>query len=158
MAVGPGTINPQPLAIGVIGNPTKSYDGNNSATLTPSNYAILGLVSGEDMSVTETHGTYSSANAGTRTVTVNLDAGDMAPASNTLVSNYIIPSPVTGIGTIIRTDIDPGFIIATISAVHSFGAGRPGISAVVMTISISGASSRNFASCFSRNSGDEGAA
>jgi filamentous hemagglutinin family protein len=115
VAVGPGTINPQPLAIGVIGNPTKSYDGNNSATLTPANYAILGLVSGEDMSVTETHGTYSSADAGTRTVTVNLDASDMAPASNTLVSNYVIPSPVTGIGTIIRTDIDPGFIIASIT-------------------------------------------
>ncbi len=31
----------------------------------------------------------------------------MAPASNTLVSNYIIPSPVTGIGTIIRRDIGP---------------------------------------------------
>jgi hypothetical protein len=115
VATGPGTINPQPLAIAVIGNPTKSYDGNNSATLTPSNYGILGLVLGEDMTVTETHGTYSSADAGTRTVTVNLDAGDMAPASNTLVSNYIIPSPVTGIGTIIRTDIDPGFIIAQIT-------------------------------------------
>ena len=38
------------------------------------------------------------------------------------------------------------------------GAGLPGIRAVVMTMSISGASSRNFASCFSRNSGDDGAA
>ena len=53
---------------------------------------------------------------------------------------------------------EPGFMIFTISSVHSFGAGRPGIRAVVMTMSISGASSRNLASCFSRNSGDEGAA
>ena len=29
----------------------------------------------------------------------------------------------------------PGFIAATMSSVHSFGAGRPGISAVVMTMS-----------------------
>ena len=36
--------------------------------------------------------------------------------------------------------------------------GRPGIRAVVMTMSISGASSRNFFSWASRNSGDEGAA
>ena len=53
---------------------------------------------------------------------------------------------------------EPGFIASTMSSVQSFGAGRPGISAVVMTMSISGASSRNFASCFSRNSGLEGAA
>ena len=52
----------------------------------------------------------------------------------------------------------PGFIAATMSSVQSFGAGRPGISAVVMTISMSGASSRNLASCFSRNSGLDGAA
>ena len=51
-----------------------------------------------------------------------------------------------------------GFIAATMSSVQSFGAGRPGISAVVMTMSISGASSRNLASCFSRNSGLDGAA
>ena len=52
----------------------------------------------------------------------------------------------------------PGFIASTMSRVQSLGASRPGISAVVMTTSICGASSRNFASCFSRNSGDEGAA
>ena len=48
--------------------------------------------------------------------------------------------------------------LAAIGTAVSLGAGRPGISAVVMTMSISGASSRNLASCFSRNSGDEGAA
>jgi filamentous hemagglutinin family protein len=114
-ATGPGTINPAPLVITVVGNPTKAYDGNDSATLTDANYQILGLISDEDMTVTETHGTYSSADAGTRTVSVNLDASDMAPASNTLVSNYIIPSPVTGIGTIIRRDIGPGVIFADIT-------------------------------------------
>ncbi|WP_165186690.1 YDG domain-containing protein [Caulobacter soli] len=114
-ATGPGTINPAPLVITVIGNPTKTYDGNDSATLTDANYQILGLISDEDMTITETHGTYSSADAGTRTVSVNLDASDMAPASNTLVSNYIIPSPVTGIGTIIRRDIGPGVIFADIT-------------------------------------------
>ncbi len=58
-ATGPGTINPAPLVITVVGNPTKAYDGNDSASMAPANYEILGLVSGEDMTVTETHGTYS---------------------------------------------------------------------------------------------------
>ncbi|CUH98639.1 hypothetical protein PHA8399_00753 [Leisingera aquaemixtae] len=53
---------------------------------------------------------------------------------------------------------DPGFIAATMSASHSLGASRFGISAVVMTMSISGASSRNLASCASRNSGEDTAA
>ena len=54
------------------------------------------------------------------------------------------------------TTTDPGFMSATISAGHSFGAGRPGINAVVMTISISVACSRNRAISFSMNSGDAG--
>ena len=53
---------------------------------------------------------------------------------------------------------EPGFIASTMSLVHSTGASRPGISAVVMTMSICGASSRNFFSCASRNSGLDGAA
>ena len=56
------------------------------------------------------------------------------------------------------TTTEPGFMAATMSAVHSSGAGRFGISAVVITMSTSGASSRNFSSCFSRNSGLDGAA
>ncbi len=56
------------------------------------------------------------------------------------------------------TMTEPRFIMRTMSSVQSFGAGRPGISAVVMTMSTSGASSRNLASCFSRNSGLDGAA
>ena len=53
---------------------------------------------------------------------------------------------------------EPVFIAATMSFVHSTGASRPGMSAVVMTMSISGASARNFSSCFARNSGLDGAA
>ena len=51
---------------------------------------------------------------------------------------------------------EPGFIASTMSLVQSSGASRFGISAVVMTMSMSGASSRNFSSCASRNSGLDG--
>ena len=50
---------------------------------------------------------------------------------------------------------DPGFIALTMSSVQSSGASRFGINAVVITMSISGANSRNFASWASRNSGEE---
>ncbi len=53
---------------------------------------------------------------------------------------------------------EPGFIDWTMSSVQSSGASRLGMSAVVITMSISGAISRNFLSCASRNSGLEGAA
>jgi hypothetical protein len=103
LVTGPGTIDPAPLSITIVGNPTKAYDGNNSASLGPSNFEVDGFVAGEGATVTETNGTYSSSDAGTRTVTADLDAGDFDPNSNTLMSNYIIPSPVTGVGTITRT-------------------------------------------------------
>jgi filamentous hemagglutinin family protein len=105
LVMGPGTIDPAPLSITIVGNPTKAYDGNNSASLGPSNFEVDGFVAGEGATVTETSGTYSSSDAGTRTVTADLDAGDFNPNSNTLMSNYIIPSPVTGVGTITRTTI-----------------------------------------------------
>ena len=56
------------------------------------------------------------------------------------------------------TMTEPGFMLATMSDVQSSGASRFGINAVVMTISISGAISRNFDNCAAENSGDDTAA
>ena len=47
---------------------------------------------------------------------------------------------------------EPGFISSTMSVSHSFGAGLPGISAVVMTMSTSFACARNSAYSASMNS------
>ena len=112
---GTGLINPAPLDIEIIGNPTKPYDGNSNAGLGPSNFQVEGFVPGESATVTQTSGQYSAADAGVWTVTTDLDAGDFNPAPGTLMSNYVIPSPVTGFGTITRIDVDPGFLNAAIT-------------------------------------------
>lgn len=103
---GAGLITQAPLDITIVGNPTKPYDGNANASLGPSNFEVDGFVPGEGATVTQTDGTYASANAGVWTVTAQLDAGDFAPDPGTLMSNYMIPSPVTGFGTITRIDPD----------------------------------------------------
>src|SRR5262249_15619159 len=105
-----GEITPAPLAITIVGNPTKTYDGNANASLGPSNFEVDGFVTGEGATVTQTSGQYSSANAGVWTVSTTLDAGDFDTDPGTLMSNYIIPSPVIGVGTIIQRSIGPGVI------------------------------------------------
>ena len=112
---GMGLINPAPLDIEIVGNPTKPYDGNSSAGLGPSNFQVEGFVPGEGATVTQTSGQYSSADAGVWTVSTTLDASDFAPDAGTQMSNYVIPSPVTGFGTITRIDVDPGILNAAIT-------------------------------------------
>lgn len=109
-AVMQGEITPAPLTIVVVGNPTKPYDGNANASLGPSNFAVDGFVAGEGATVTETNGQYASSNAGTWTVSVSLDASDFDTDPGTMMSNYFIPSPVYGPGTITRIPLGPGVI------------------------------------------------
>ncbi len=91
---------PKPLTAAVVGNPTKPYDGNANATLTSSNYSLTGLVTGEDITVTKTTGTYALKDAGIRLVTVTLASGDFTPVGSTLLTNYTLPTIATGNGTI----------------------------------------------------------
>ena len=113
-ATGAGTITPAPITLQIIGNPTKAYDGNATATLTSTNYATDGFIAGEGATVTQTVGTYSSADAGTRTVTASIGLGDLAPDSGTLLSNYIFPTTVSGIGTITRVVVGGNVVDASI--------------------------------------------
>jgi filamentous hemagglutinin family protein len=110
-----GEITPAPLTISITGNPTKAYDGNADASLGPSNFAVSGFVFGEGATITQTSGEYGSADAGTRTVTADLDASDFDPDSGTMMSNYFIPSPVSGTGTITRIPLGPGVIVVDIT-------------------------------------------
>lgn len=99
-ASGVGRINPAVLTASIVGNPTKPFDRNTRATLTPANYDLAGLVSGQSISVTQAVGAYDSSNAGARTVTATLAAGDFAPAAGVNLSNYVLPTRATGPGTI----------------------------------------------------------
>src|SRR5262249_6684404 len=63
-AAGAGPITPALLTAAITGNPTKVYDGTTSATLTAANYLLSGFVAGQSASVTQTAGSYATANAG----------------------------------------------------------------------------------------------
>jgi filamentous hemagglutinin family protein len=113
-AVGPGTITQAVLRIGIIGNPTKVYDGTNTATLAPANYSILGLVIGESVTITQTTGAYATPNVGYQAVAANLSASDFSTGPGTDLSNYVLPAVVSGLGTIVQRAISPGQIAAAI--------------------------------------------
>jgi trimeric autotransporter adhesin len=97
----------QPLQLGgnyingaIVNNPTKTYDGTVTATLTPSNFQLTGFVGSDGATVTQTVGQYAGANVGTQDVTAHLTNSDFTPQGSTLLSNYVLPSVVYGSGTI----------------------------------------------------------
>jgi phosphotransferase system IIA component len=94
-------IMPATVTASIIGDPTKTYDGNASAIVAASNFSLSGLASGESFTVTKTTGTYNSPNvASATTVTTSLLAGDFTPGAGTLASNYTLPTTAGGAGHI----------------------------------------------------------
>jgi hypothetical protein len=104
-ATGAGQIDPKVLTASIINTPTKTYDGGTSATLSGSNFNLSGFVAGQGATVTKTTGAYASADAGSRTVTSSLAAGDVSAASGTNLSNYVLPTTATGVGQINRATL-----------------------------------------------------
>ena len=109
----------------IVGDPTKTYNGNTNATLTPANFSLSGLISGESFTVTpglisgesftvtQTAGTYNSKDVATATtVTASLAAGDFTPVGGTLASNYDLPTSATGTGHITAATISGSFTAA----------------------------------------------
>ena len=95
------TITPAALTAAIIGNPTKTYDGNTIATLAPTNYSLTGFIGTEGASVTQTVGTYNSAEVElANTVTATLAADDFSANAGTLLSNYTLPVSASGPGHI----------------------------------------------------------
>ncbi|HEX4169200.1 MAG TPA: YDG domain-containing protein, partial [Bryobacteraceae bacterium] len=99
-ASGAGMINAKALTASILGTTTKTYDGGTAAVLLPSDYALSGFVTGQGATVTQTAGTYDSADAGSRTVTATLGAGNFTQNSGTNLSNYILPTSASGAGMI----------------------------------------------------------
>ena len=96
-------ITPRTLTALIIGNPTKPYDGTTTATLTPANFSLATLVSGEGFTVTQTAGSYNDANVALATiVSAALAVGDFSANPGTLASNYSLPTTASGAGQIVR--------------------------------------------------------
>ena len=88
------------LLASIVGNPSKVYDGSSTAVLTSANYSLTGFVGSDSANITQTVGQYDSANAGTRTVTATLGAGNFVALGSTNLSNYSLPTSASGSGTI----------------------------------------------------------
>jgi filamentous hemagglutinin family protein len=106
---GSGTINPIELSGSIVNNPTKVFDGNTDATLDGSNYSLSGLLPGQSITVTQTSGTYGSANAGVEPVSAALSASDYSAGSGTVLTNYILPASMSGFGTITPAPVSISF-------------------------------------------------
>src|SRR5207253_10045132 len=101
-ASGAGVITPKALTASIVNNPTKTYDGTTASTnLTNANFSLAGLVGSESFTVTQTAGTYASANAGTGiAITSTLSAANFTAGASTLASNYTLPTTASGTGKI----------------------------------------------------------
>src|SRR6202034_4781747 len=96
---GTGTINPALLAVSIIGNPTKVYDGTTTAVLAAANYQISGFVSGEGATIVPaSFSNYASKNVGEQTITATLTSSAYSADSGTLLSNYVLATSATGTG------------------------------------------------------------
>lgn len=85
----------------LVNSPTKTYDGNTTATLNNANFQLSNVVSGEGFTVTQTSGTFNSQNVlAADTVTSQLVAADFAAANGTSAANYALPTVARGAGVI----------------------------------------------------------
>jgi hypothetical protein len=104
-ASGAGHITAVTVTASILGNPTKPYEGNTTATLASANFSLSGLVGGDGFTVTQTVGTYNSKDVATaNTVTASLSAGDFTPGGGSLASNYVLPTTASGAGHITKTN------------------------------------------------------
>jgi len=100
-------ITPAPLAITLIGDPTKIYNGTTTADTTAANWQITGWQGGQSATLDQvsTIG-YASPDAGNNIgITATLEASDFHTASGTFMSNYTFTPTVTGTGTISKAPL-----------------------------------------------------
>ena len=98
-----GVIDPAALTAtaSLTGTVRKTYDGTNTATLTPANYSLAGVIAGDGVTLNNpTAGSYSDKNVGVaKTVTVSglalsgADAGNYLLASSTISANLGVIDP-----------------------------------------------------------------
>ncbi|WP_408585138.1 YDG domain-containing protein [Paraburkholderia tropica] len=105
-----GIITPATVIVTIVNNPTKVYDGNNTASLGASNYELSGAIPGESISLSPypATGAYATANVGYQGVSTSLTSGNFQAGPNTLLSNYALPTSATGMGTIVQRPISGG--------------------------------------------------
>ncbi len=94
---------PRPLTAGLVAGSTdltKVYDGKATASLSSASVRLTGFVGSDSATINSATGTYDSSNAGSRTVTATLRAQDFTAVGSTKLSNYELPTTVSGPGMI----------------------------------------------------------
>jgi MBG domain (YGX type)/YDG domain/Galactose oxidase, central domain/Kelch motif len=95
------TIDKRTLTASIVGDPTKVYDANTNATLTPANFSIGNLVAGQSITVTKSTGTYNSKDVtAANNVSTTLASDDFTPGPGTNLNNYNLPTSTSGAGHI----------------------------------------------------------
>ena len=96
-------IAPAVITATIVGNPTKAYDGSNSATLTNSDYHLVAFIGSQGAAVPQSAtANYLSPNAGANIgLQSTLVISDFVADAGTNLANYSMPSSATGVlGTI----------------------------------------------------------
>jgi filamentous hemagglutinin family protein len=94
------TIGKATLSIS-LSSQTKVYDGTSNATIANASYSLAGFVPGEGATFAQPLGSYNNANvAGASTVSAGIGAGNFTVNNGTLLSNYVLPTTVSGAGSI----------------------------------------------------------
>jgi hypothetical protein len=95
--ISPANVSVSATNVSLTGTVGKVYDGTNVATLVPSNYVMTGWQGSDGATIAQTVGTYDNANAGSnKLVSVTLTSNDYTATNGTLLSNYNLPTAVSG--------------------------------------------------------------
>ena len=134
--IGTGTISPAQLAVAIQGNPTKTYDSTTAATLSPGNYVLSGVITGDNVTLNSaglpTTGNYASANVGTWLISALLSGAAFSDGGTGVLSNYALPTLVNGYGTITPATLDPKVLIAGIN--HAVSKTYDGTNALILNL------------------------
>jgi hypothetical protein len=96
------SITPAALGATITGSPSKIYDGTTLATLKPEYFSLSGFAAGEGATVGQTTGAYNSPNVvAAKTISATLAAVDFTAHTGTLLSNYVLPTSASGMGSIL---------------------------------------------------------
>ena len=96
-----GQISPRALTAQIVGDPTKTYDGTTTATLTSANYEIDGFVAGQGATVRQPSSiAYAGSDAGAQALNATFSVTNFVAGSGTNLANYILPTTATGMGQI----------------------------------------------------------
>ena len=97
LTISPANVSVSATSVALAGTVGKVYDGSNTATLIPSNYVFSGFMGSDSATITQTSGSYDTANAGTgKLVSVTLANSDYAANGVTNLTNYVLPTSVSG--------------------------------------------------------------